>query len=146
MLYARNNGGPVVVRTFTLKLFDSSHGETIEGVSAFIGEDVSGCFGIQAGHARMMTVLIVGLARFRIGDGDWRYLALPGAVLYFHDDLLTLSSSHYLIDDDYARISNALLEALLEEREKMKTMKDSLEQMEEEIFRRLWKKNRKKTD
>ncbi len=50
---------------------------------SFIGEDASGSFGLQAGHARFMTILEFGLARFRTAEADWQYLALPGALLYF---------------------------------------------------------------
>ena len=90
-----------------------------------------------------MTSLIIGLARFRVGNEAWQYLALPGAVLYFHDNVLTLSTRRYLLDDDYMRISQALQQQLLAEEEKLHTMKESLHHMEEEILKRLWKKGRK---
>ena len=134
------------MRTFTLRLLDATHGEDIDGVTAFIAEDISGCFGILAGHMRIMTKLIVGLARFRVGDDLWHYLAVPGAVLYYHGNLLTLSASRYLIDDDYMRISHSLEQQLLADRGEQQAMKVSLLHMEEEIFRRLWKKNRKTID
>ncbi len=101
------------MKTFTLQLQDSTHSEAITGVTSFVGEDVSGSFGILAGHARMITVLIIGLARFRIGDDAWHYLALPGALLYFHNNRLSLSTRHYIRDADYLRISTALQQHLL---------------------------------
>jgi len=131
------------MKAFTLKLQDATRSEEITNVTAFVGEDASGSFGILADHARIMTSLIIGLARFRIGEGAWKYLALPGAVLYFHDNLLTLSTRRYLLDDDYMRISQALQHQLLAEEEKLNTMKESLHQMEEEIFKRLWDLGRK---
>lgn len=131
------------MKAFTLKLQDATRSEEITHVTAFVGEDASGSFGILADHARIMTSLIIGLARFRIGEGAWKYLALPGAVLYFHDNLLTLSTRRYLLDDDYMRISQALQHQLLAEEEKLNTMKESLHQMEEEIFKRLWDLGRK---
>ena len=45
-------------------------------MASFIGEDDSGSFGILAGHARMMTMLGFGLARFRAGG---RRLGVSGA-------------------------------------------------------------------
>ena len=96
------------MKSFTLKLQDATHAEEITDVTSFVGEDASGSFGILAGHARMMASLIIGLARIRFSDKTWQYLALPGAVLYFHDNLLTISTRHYLRDDDYIRISQAL--------------------------------------
>jgi F-type H+-transporting ATPase subunit epsilon len=112
-------------------------------VTSFVGEDASGSFGILAGPARMVTSLIIGLARFRTGEDAWRYLALPGAVLYFHDNVLTLSTRHYLLDADYMRISQALQQQLLAEEETLHTMKQSLRHMEEEVLKRLWEMGHK---
>ena len=91
----------------------------------------------------MMASLMIGLARFRNGENAWQYLALPGAVLYFHDDVLTLSTRHYLRDNDYMRVSEALQKQLLAEEEKLHTMKKSLHRMEEEVFKRLWEMSHK---
>jgi len=131
------------VKSFTLRLQDATQSEEIAGVTSFVGEDASGSFGILAGHARMMASLIIGLARFRIGEEAWQYLALPGAVLYFHDNVLTLSTRHYLRDNDYMRVSQALQQQLLAEEEKLHTMKKSLHHMEEEVFKRLWEMSHK---
>ncbi|RLA59085.1 MAG: F0F1 ATP synthase subunit epsilon [Gammaproteobacteria bacterium] len=131
------------MKSFSLRLQDATHSEEMAGVTSFVGEDASGSFGILAGHARMMSLLIIGLARFRIGEGAWQYLALPGAVLYFHNNMLTLSTRHYLLDDDYMRISQALQQQLLAEEEKLHTMKESLHHMEEEVLKRLWEMGRK---
>ena len=131
------------MKTFVLRLQDATRAEEITGVSSFVGEDASGSFGILAGHARLMTTLVIGLARFRVGEQAWQYLALPGAVLYFNDDVLTLSTRHFLLDDDYMRISAALQEELLAEEEKLHTMKEGLHRMEEEILKRLWEMGRK---
>ena len=133
------------MKPFTLKLQDATQSVAITNVTAFVGEDASGSFGILAGHARFMTSLIIGLARFRIGEHTWKYLASPGAVLYFHDNILTLSTRRYLLDDDYMRISQALQQQLLAEEEKLHSMKQSLHHMEEEILKRLWEMGRKDT-
>jgi F-type H+-transporting ATPase subunit epsilon len=130
------------MKSFTLRLQDATHAEEITGVTSFVGEDASGSFGILAGHARFMTSLIIGLARFRVGEDDWKYLALPGAVLYFNADQLTLSTHRYLLDDDYMRISQALQDQLLAEEDKLHSMKESLHHMEEEVLRRLWEMGR----
>ena len=131
------------MKTFKLRLQDAIRSEEIEGVTSFVGEDTSGSFGILAGHARMMTSLIIGLARFRIGEHAWHYLALPGAVLYFQDDVLTLNTRHYLQDSDYMRVSQALQQQLLVEEEKLHSMKGSLHHMEEAVLKRLWEMGRK---
>jgi F-type H+-transporting ATPase subunit epsilon len=130
------------MRTFRMTLCDSTRRESFEEVVSFVGEDASGSFGILAGHARLMTTLLFGLARFRRADGAWRYLAFPGALLYFVNDELSLSTRRYLLDDDYERISTALQEQLLAEEEELHVMKESLHRMEEELLRRLWEMNR----
>jgi len=130
------------MKTFRLVLHDATRSEEIKEVTSFVGEDMSGSFGILAGHARMMTSLIIGLARFRVGEDNWKYLALPGAVLYFHGNVLTLSTRRYLVDDDYMRISQALEQQLVAEEEQLHTMKESLHHMEEEVLKRLWEMSR----
>ncbi|MCK5481776.1 MAG: F0F1 ATP synthase subunit epsilon [Gammaproteobacteria bacterium] len=126
------------MKTFTLILQDATHTQRIEQVTSFVGEDATGSFGILAGHARMMTSLVFGLARFRAGENTWQYLALPGAVLYFSDNELSLSTRRYLVDDDYERISIALHERLLAEEKELHELKKSLHHMEEAVLRRLW--------
>ena len=126
------------MRTLTLILQDATHTQRIEQVTSFVGEDATGSFGILAGHARMMTSLVFGLARFRTRENAWQYLALPGAVLYFNDNELSLSTRRYLLDDDYERISIALHEQLLAEENELRELKKSLHHMEEEVLRRLW--------
>ena len=130
------------MKSFTLRLQDATRAQSIPHVTSFVGEDNSGSFGILAGHARMMTCLIIGLARFRIGEGSWEYLALPRAVLYFNDNILTLSTRRYLQDTDYMRISQALQQQLLAEEEKLRSVKESLHRMEEEVLKRLWEMSR----
>jgi len=127
------------VSSFTLQLFDSRQGQRIEGVQSFVGEDASGSFAILAHHTRFMTVLNFGLARFRVGsDEGWQYLALPGALLYFADNTLTLSCRHYLIDNDYEQITRRLDAELLVEEEQLHEVKESLRRMEEAMLKRMW--------
>lgn len=125
-----------------MRIQDSTRIEKVVGVTSFVGEDASGSFGVLANHARMMTYLVMGLARFRVGEEAWKYLALPGALLYFHDNTLILSTRRYLMDDDYMRISQALQQQLLAEEEKLRATKTSLHQMEEGVLKRLWEMNR----
>jgi F-type H+-transporting ATPase subunit epsilon len=126
------------VSAFKLVLLDYAGSSVVEGVSSFVGEDASGSFGILAGHARFMTVLVLGLARFRVGDEPWRYLAMPGATLYFLDDVLTLTTRRYLVDTDYSRISEALQQQLLAEERNLRQLRESLRLMEEQMLKRLW--------
>jgi F-type H+-transporting ATPase subunit epsilon len=127
------------MRSFSLRLQDATHSEAVEDVISFVGEDSSGSFGIQAGHGRIMTSLSFGLARFKDRSGDWKYLALPGALLYFDGGILTLSTRHFVLDDNYQRIREVMRETLLAEETELKELKESLRRMEEEVLRRMWK-------
>jgi F-type H+-transporting ATPase subunit epsilon len=131
------------VNSFTLLLHDAFRSERIDGVNSFVGEDGSGSFGILPDHDRLMTTLVIGMSRFRIGDAKWQYLAMPGAVLYFLNNVLTLSTRRYLRDDDYMRISAALQEQILVEEEQLQATRASLRRMEESLLKRLWDMGRK---
>jgi F-type H+-transporting ATPase subunit epsilon len=133
------------MNVFNLKLQDATHIEQYEGINSFVGEDASGSFGILPGHARMMTSLVMGLSRFRIGEQDWQYIASSSALLYFYNNTLTLTCRHFLIDTDYMRISIALEQQLLEEESHLHAQKQSLRRMEEEVLKRLWELGRRGT-
>lgn len=128
---------------FALNLLDATHEQRITGVTSFIGEDASGSFGILPNHARFMTTLVFGLARFRLMTKDWQYLALPGAVVYFNNNELRLSTRHFLIDTDLERISFLLEQQLIAEEENLRATRESLHQMEQAMLKRLWILKRK---
>ena len=85
-----------------------------------------------------MTVLTFGLSRFRSSAGQWTYLAMPGAALYFERDRLWLGTRRCMLDDDYGRISTLLQEQLRDEEEETEQTRASLRRMEEELLRKLW--------
>ncbi len=128
---------------FVLNLFDATHEQRIMGVTSFVGEDATGSFGIQPNHARFMTTLVFGLARFRLGAEDWQYLALPSAVVYFNLNELTISTRHFLIDTDLERISTLLEQQLITEEENLRATRESLHRMEQAILKRMLMLKRK---
>ena len=130
------------MKPFVLHLQDSTRYERIDEVVSFVGQDDSGLFGILADHARMMTVLSFGLARYRTADDRWHYLAIPRALLYCLDNNLYLSTRRYIRDDEYSRISQALEEQLVTEEAELRSIKESVHRLEEEMFRRLWRMGR----
>jgi F-type H+-transporting ATPase subunit epsilon len=130
------------MKTFTLHLRDASQYERIDGVESFVGRDESGGFGILAGHARMMTALTFGLARYRTTDADWQYVALPGGLLYFVDTELTILARRYLRGSEFERMTEALERQLLVEEEGLRSLKESLRRIEETLFRHLWRMKR----
>lgn len=127
---------------FTLHLCGANAYEKVEGVTAFVGADASGSFGILAGHEPLVTTLRFGLARFRQENGAWRHLAVPGAVLRYADDELHLATRRYLVDDDPTRIGAALQEVLLAEEATLADVRDGLKRMEEAMLKRLWELKR----
>ena len=125
------------MRTFALQLNGARQSALIDNVVSFVGEDASGRFGLRAGHERFMTPLVFGLARYRPADSEWRYLALPGALLYFAGHELVINARRYIEDTDYHRISRALTEQLLKEEEVLVGLKQNLRQLEEAMLKQL---------
>lgn len=130
------------MNSFVLNLQSSTQSQRIDGVRSFVGQDDSGSFGIQAGHARMLTVLRYGLARYRTDDATWVYLAMPGAVVYCIDNQLFVTTRRYFVDTDYQRISTTLLDQLLQEEEALQQVKENISRLEQEMLRRLWQLER----
>jgi F-type H+-transporting ATPase subunit epsilon len=125
------------MRTFELFLQGARQFERIDAVTSFVGEDATGSFALRAHHERFMSALVFGLARYRLADGVWHYLALPGALLYFVDNQLFINTRRYIADTDYNRISQALTEQLLREEEVLMGLKRNLRQFEEAMMRQL---------
>lgn len=121
----------------TLHLQSAVRNECVPRVISFVGTDASGSFGIQPGRARFMTILDYGLSRFRTEEGLWYYLACPGGVLSFADDQLTVNTRRYLCDQDYERISGLLAGQLAKEEDALKSVKDNLQKLEQELYRHL---------
>ena len=126
------------MNTFVVHLQSSTQYERIDGAVSFVAADDSGSFGILAGHARMISSLVTGLAQLRLADGSCRFLALPGALLYFVANELTIYARRYLHDRDAKRVSSALREELLAEEEKLRALRESLDRVENEMLKRLW--------
>jgi len=84
-------------------------------------------------------LLRFGLARFRIADLPWEYLAVPGALVYFVNGQLYLSTRRYLRGGDYESLSAVLRRELRVEEEALREVKQSMRRLEEEMFKRLWK-------
>ena len=123
--------------SFNLNLFDIRHQQRINGVTSFVGLDATGSFGLLPHHARFMTTLVFGLARFCLGSDNWQYLAVPGAVLYFNNNELTISTKHFLCDTDFDRISSLLEQQLSTEEDKLRATRESLGLMEQAMLKRL---------
>jgi len=129
-----------------MHLQDATGYERIERVESFVGVDASGSFGVQAGHERLMTSLVFGLARYRVAGEPWQYIAVPRALVYVRDGELYLSARRYFRDPDYRRMSEALTAQLRTEEDELKQVHESLRRMEEAMFKRLWELSRGRAD
>ncbi len=126
------------MKTFVLHLQSATQYERIDDAISFVGTDASGSFGILADHERAITCLGSGLARFRVASGGWRFLALPGAVLYFVENELFVNARRYVQDSDYRRVSRAWREELMAEERELRSVTESLNRLEDEMLKRLW--------
>jgi F-type H+-transporting ATPase subunit epsilon len=123
--------------TFSLELQTSDQSNRIDDIESFVGEDKSGSFCIKARHERFMTNLVFGLAKYRQSRQDWVYLAFPGAVVYFNDNVLKISSRKYFQNTDYTLINKVLSDQLVEEEKLLRRLKGNLDNLEESMLLRL---------
>jgi len=124
---------------YTLHLQSATQYDRRDDVERFVARDASGSFGLLARHERMMTVLGFGLARFCTAQEAWHYVALPGAVAYFVDGALYVSTRRYVLGDDYRAVAAAVGETLLAEERALTSLKTSVNRLEHEMMRRLWR-------
>lgn len=122
------------MNAFALHLCGAVQNERIDEVVSFVGEDASGAFGIQPGHARFMTALVFGLARAHRADGSWEYFGIPGGVLYFNDGVLRVSTRRYLRDTDPGRILTELTGNLLQEEQALADTRRKLRVLEAHLL------------
>lgn len=125
-----------------MHLQSTSQYECVNNVRSFVAEDASGSFGLMTGHARFMTALGFGMARFLTQDDNWEYLALPGALVYFNNNQLFINTRHYLRSQDFTDMGVKIQEQLQSEEESLKTLKSSLHKMDEEMLKRMWELRR----
>ena len=135
------------MKTFTLIVQDPTQIKRFDNVLSFVGEDATGRFGIRAGHARFMTALQLGLARFQqneqaSSEANWWYLGTSNALLDFKDNQLTISTQHFLVDSDYQTISRLLQATMQQEAEALTEQKQSFQHIEEQVLKRVWELDR----
>jgi F-type H+-transporting ATPase subunit epsilon len=129
------------VTAFTLHLQSATQYVKLDDVESFVARDASGAFGLMARHERMMTALGFGLARVRTTGGAWRYVALPGGLAYFADGELYVCTRRFVLGDDYRTVSEAVEQTLRAEETALASLKQSVNRLEHEMMRRLWRLN-----
>lgn len=126
--------------TFRIEIASEDAAETIAGVESFVGGDESGSFGILANHEPLVTALSWGLCRLRTMGGNVQYLAFPGGILSFDDNVLTIATQHFLREDDSSVILEKLDERMRSERKDRQATREMLHNLDRELLRRLLKK------
>lgn len=125
--------------TFELVLQDARRRECFSDLATFAGTDASGSFSIWPRHEWFLTVLGLGLARFRFaGQEGWHYLALPGGLLEFRDNRLLISCRRYLLGDDCNRLDADLRAQLAAEEATLRSLRHNLLRMEDEVLWQLF--------
>jgi F-type H+-transporting ATPase subunit epsilon len=125
------------MKSFLLVIHDIAHTKKIDELVSFVGEDLSGSFGILAGRERFITCLSFGMVRLRTSSDQTLYLAMPGGVLYFADNVLTISTRHFVVSDNFEQIQETLQQDILDEEIQLQTLKKSFRAMENELMKRL---------
>ena len=128
---------------FTLHLQSIRQCEDITEVDSFVAEDETGSFGLKANHANFISALSFGLARYRRVNEDWEYLAIPGGLIHFQQNQCYLITRSYVRSADYSSISRALTEQLKTDEENLQQLKNSLQNLEQEMIRRIWDMRRR---
>ncbi len=125
------------MNSFALTLLDNHGSEQYDAVARFVGADANGSFGILAGHAHCVAVLRYGLARFCDPSGVWHYLAMPGGVLRFFDNHLTVTSVRYFLGDNPHLICDRLAEEMARADSEVHSARATLSEIERSLIRRL---------
>ncbi|HEX3124484.1 MAG TPA: hypothetical protein VHQ21_14405 [Rhodanobacteraceae bacterium] len=130
------------MNAFAVDLLSPGASMRIDDVINFVGGDASGQFGLRAKHEPFITVLLPGLARLQHGNGEWDYLAQPGATLHFADNRLTVAARDYVLSPDHRLVVEALEQRFAREDATLAVVRENLIQIEREMFRRLWELER----
>jgi len=125
------------MKTFALALFDSAGADRYERVRQFVGADGSGAFGILAGHEPMVAVLRYGLARFEDGVGNWHYVALPGGILRFNDNALSVAAVRYFLGDEPGILVERLAREMAQDDSELSAARQTLAKIDRSLVRRL---------
>ncbi len=125
------------MRTFTLTVMDGAAVTVFENITQCIAADASGAFGIMADHEPAVAVLRYGLLRFCDADGVWRYAAMPGGVLRFERNRLSLMTVTCFIGDARDALVGRLAQEIARADSEARTSRSALNEIEHLIMRRL---------
>lgn len=125
------------MKSFVLTLLDTRGSVRFDEVTQFIGADADGSFGILAEHIHTVVLLRYGVARFCDRAGAWHYLTLPGGVLRFIDNQLTVTTVRYFLGDDPNEICQRLVDEMAQTDSEVHTVRVTLSEIEHMLVRRM---------
>jgi len=125
------------MKSFALSLLDSRGNQDFAAVTHFIGSDASGSFGIMAGHAPMLALLRYGLARFCDISGKWHYLAVPGAVLRFFENHLTITTVRYFLGSQREQICQLMADEIARQDSEIHNARATMLEIEHSLMLRM---------
>lgn len=124
------------MRTFPLTLLDSRGSDRFAQVCQFIGADGSGAFGVLAGHEALVAVLRYGLARFE-DAGGWHYAAIPGGILHFRDNALSVVTVRYFLGVNADELAERLTQEMARDDSELVAARQTLAKIDRTLVRRL---------
>ncbi|HEX7649456.1 MAG TPA: hypothetical protein VF450_18805 [Noviherbaspirillum sp.] len=122
---------------FSLEFCGGSEIQRFEEVMQFIAGDDSGSFGILPHHEHTIAVMRYGMARFVEASGTWRYAAMPGGVVRFAGNAMTVVAARYFIGTDRAALADRLAAEMTREDSDLRSMRQTLAGIERTLIRRL---------
>lgn len=126
------------MKTFALSVQSPFGSVKMDDLISFVGQDLSGSFGILAGHERTMTILEYGFVTVKKRDQKFQYIGSPGGVLYFVDNTLYLITSRYFVSENYEDLNSLLQEQIAREESKLADLKESVRKMEQSMLKQLY--------
>jgi F-type H+-transporting ATPase subunit epsilon len=123
--------------SFRVTLLDSYGSDRFDRVTQFIGADASGAFGILGGHEPMVAALRYGLARFQDDAGTWRYVAMPGGILRFRKNELSIAAVRYFLGDEPGALVERLAAEMAQDDSELSTARQTLAKIDRSLVQRL---------
>ena len=111
-----------------------------EAVRHVRAEDQSGAFGIEPGHANLLTTLVVCVVRWRDRRGDEHYVAVRGGVLRVRGGkVVEIATREAVVNDDLGHLRSEVLAAMRENVETERWARSGVRSLEHAAIRQIYR-------
>lgn len=96
---------------------------------------------------KQITYLDSGLALFRSldkGEEVIRYIALPGGIFIFDQNILTICARHFLVGSNPEEVSGFIDEKIEQEEKELYGFRKMATELEDKMLKRIWRLQRDK--